>query len=99
MSNNNTVKKIFEVVLCKSDKKPDYNIDFPYFKLISSYENDKFIGYEVDLMNIDTYCKDCGQLINKIKDYRFVYPSYGIIDKKRLYASQKKSKSGIDSKW
>ena len=69
MSNNNTVKKIFEVVLCKSDKKPDYNIDFPYFKLISSYENDKFIGYEVDLMNIDTYCKDCGQLINKIKDW------------------------------
>lgn len=90
MSNNNTVKKIFEVVLCKSDKKPDYNIDFPYFKLIYSYENDKFIGYEVDLMNIDTYCKDCGQLINKIKDYRFVYPSYGIIDKKKVVLKVKK---------
>jgi transposase len=84
MKNYNTLKKIFENEIIHSNIKPQYILDDIRFKVLNSYETEKFIGYEVSLTEKTGICSFCGQVIHSGKDTKYTYPNYGIINDKSV---------------
>lgn len=82
MKNCNTNKRYFEAILTTSTQEASYIINDTELKLINSFEDDEYIGFEVFSNHRDAVCQSCGQIIYRIKDTRISYPTIGYINKK-----------------
>lgn len=84
MNKYTTNKKYFEAILSKSTKKVEYVINDENLIVKHQYETATHIGFDVESAQSFGICKACGQVLTKVKDTRFVYPTVGMINAKKV---------------
>ncbi|GBU11386.1 hypothetical protein AwErysi_10020 [Erysipelotrichaceae bacterium] len=84
MDKYNTNKKYFEGVLSKSPEKVEYILNDDNLIVKNQYETSTHIGFDVESVHDFGTCQECGPVLTCIKDRRFVYPTVGIINAKKV---------------
>jgi len=85
MRNYNTVKVHFETVLCKHPTDNcEIVLSINQIKILATYEDENYIGFEGKSTSKEGVCKHCGQVIKKIKDHKTTCTTIGKYNSKNI---------------
>lgn len=85
MKNYNTVKSHFESVLIHHPAiRPEVTLTIDGVRIIASFEDDQYLGFEGISSTKQGVCSHCGQIITRFKQYRTSYITIARYNQKNL---------------
>ena len=90
MKNYSTVKRYFESELIKYPKEATVSLNMNSVKIVKSYEDKNYIGFEAVSTSLTGICKHCGQVISRFKQYKTTYTTVAKFNNKNIILKWKK---------